>query len=1010
LHLKNSFSRNEMIPTANTQQLLDRFQHFFEPSKEILCVLDPQCRFIQVSANCIAAWGYTPEELPGKELLLMVHPEDQPTCKIHIERRKKEGGTQPFNARMCRADATYTPVRWSMLWAQEEMHWYARAETDSGPFHEYDPPGGNTRLPSLDANIATIFNVSPVAVSITSTADRKTLYVNDAFCQLLGFNHEKVISKRLTDLQIVSPESQEKVLQLVQQGGNKGQGIEVTVRKSNGDYTDVLLSIGAVEFQQQLCWITTFVDIAGQKQATSQIKVINEMLEEQVEKTTRKVMEKEKKLSRFLNSTQEGIYTLDLSYNFDLINPVGAVILEKLTGSLVHPGDNLLDIVPPERRQILQKLYMPAFKGEKLDYETPYATKTGTVWLSVHIDPLLDENNQVTGLIVSTRDISARKKAEERLQLALDAGQIGIWELNLQADTSIRNLRHDQIFGYREQLDQWGTRQFFAHVLPEDLPMVRQAMKGALTTGHLQLETRIQWPNGSTHWITATGKVVRNMDGQAITMSGTIIDITKRKRAEEALRKAIERFNLAAEASFDVIYDMNLQTNTVEVNDAIKDILGYPAGANFDVEEMRRCLHPEDKERYVTNFGAFLKSSQSYFFHEHRLNRLDGSVVYVMVRSLARRKADGTAYRVVGVLRDITEQKKAELALKESEEQYRQLFNINPLPAWVIDNETQAYLAVNDAAVKHYGYSREEFLRMHVQDLVTPGEMQRYLENVAPENRTTLTGNQGLWKYQKKDGTIVDVEIIAHSITYNHKKARLTIASDVTEKLKRELEIKNINEELHQLSSHLQNAREEERMNIAREIHDELGQALTGLKMEVLWLMKKVQSQDPELHEKARSIITLVDETVKSVRRISSSLRPSILDDLGLVAALEWYSSEVQRRSGIHVKFTSLVDTPVANTVATGLFRIYQEALTNVMRHSGARHVASELQQTAAHLVLTVKDDGQGMDHSAITSKKTLGLIGIKERTYLMGGRFTLQSYPGQGTELTISVPFELGT
>ena len=224
--------------------------------------------------------------------------------------------------------------------------------------------------------------------------------------------------------------------------------------------------------------------------------------------------------------------------------------------------------------------------------------------------------------------------------------------------------------------------------------------------------------------------------------------------------------------------------------------------------------------------------------------------------------------------------------------------------------------------------------------------------------------------------------------------------------LQRHEELLEVNKQLRDLSSHLQHVREEERMQISRDIHDELGQQLTGLKMDVHWLGNKIATEDEKIKKKVSDIIGLIDETVRSVRKISANLRPSMLDDLGLIAALEWHSEEVTKRTGIDVSFISTIqsiDIPVA--MATEIFRIYQEALTNAVRHSKAHKITGRLQYEDDNLLLQISDDGIGMDPSVIDSKKTLGLIGIKERTFSLGGKYELKSEPGKGTGINITIP-----
>lgn len=219
-------------------------------------------------------------------------------------------------------------------------------------------------------------------------------------------------------------------------------------------------------------------------------------------------------------------------------------------------------------------------------------------------------------------------------------------------------------------------------------------------------------------------------------------------------------------------------------------------------------------------------------------------------------------------------------------------------------------------------------------------------------------------------------------------------------------ETEEITSRLRELSAHLQNIREEERIHIAREMHDELGQLLTGFKMDISWLTKRLEKTgEPAVREKLQEMMELVNEAARFVRRIASELRPSLLDDLGLVAALEWHSQEFSRRANIRVEFkTPLEEVQLPVETATGLFRIYQESLTNVARHAEAKQVIVELQQNTGEILLTISDDGRGFD-IASRQRKTLGLLGMKERAAMLGGQLRIYSAPGKGTTVVISIP-----
>lgn len=212
--------------------------------------------------------------------------------------------------------------------------------------------------------------------------------------------------------------------------------------------------------------------------------------------------------------------------------------------------------------------------------------------------------------------------------------------------------------------------------------------------------------------------------------------------------------------------------------------------------------------------------------------------------------------------------------------------------------------------------------------------------------------------------------------------------------------------QLRRLSAHLQQAREEERVRIAREIHDELGQALVGLKMDVAWLRRSLSRPVPGVLSKLEEMSARIDETVRSVRRISAELRPSILDDLGLNAALEWQLDEFRSRTGIECVLTSrLGPRPLHPDRATALFRIFQEALTNVARHAEASRVTVTIEETADLLTLAIQDNGRGIRPEEQGQPQSFGLLGMRERVHLLEGEIEIQGAPGQGTQVTVRIP-----
>jgi len=219
-------------------------------------------------------------------------------------------------------------------------------------------------------------------------------------------------------------------------------------------------------------------------------------------------------------------------------------------------------------------------------------------------------------------------------------------------------------------------------------------------------------------------------------------------------------------------------------------------------------------------------------------------------------------------------------------------------------------------------------------------------------------------------------------------------------------QLRESHKQLRALSIYLQDVREEERTRIAREVHDELGQELTGLKLQLTWLTGRLPKGSRLLRDKAKSMSAHIDETIQAIRRIATELRPGILDTAGLLAALEWQAREFANETGIKCRIhTTLQSTEWDQELNTAFFRIFQETLTNIIRHANAKHVDIRLEENDTDIVLEVKDDGHGISQAKIRDFKSLGLLGMRERAALLGGEVHWTGKPGDGTTVTVRIP-----
>jgi len=242
--------------------------------------------------------------------------------------------------------------------------------------------------------------------------------------------------------------------------------------------------------------------------------------------------------------------------------------------------------------------------------------------------------------------------------------------------------------------------------------------------------------------------------------------------------------------------------------------------------------------------------------------------------------------------------------------------------------------------------------------------------------------------------------------SFGRIRGHFGIQRDVTDRHLAGEQIRQSRQELRALAARLQKVREEERTGIAREIHDELGQALTGLKLDIAWMKQRLPRNDnDDLHAQAGSMIERIDVTLGAVRRIATALRPSVLDQLGLAAAVEWQGQEFSTRTGIPVDMEVVVDGPIPDELGSPAFRILQESLTNVLRHASATRISIRLVRTPDLLTLEVADNGVGISPARQKGTGSLGLVGMRERAVACGGEFSITGEPDRGTTVTLRVP-----
>lgn len=364
----------------------------------------------------------------------------------------------------------------------------------------------------------------------------------------------------------------------------------------------------------------------------------------------------------------------------------------------------------------------------------------------------------------------------------------------------------------------------------------------------------------------------------------------------------------------------------------------------------------------------------------------------------------------LSIIKDISKRKKSELELRESESKFKMLFNNANDAVFVtqFSNEKSYgdFIEVNEVACRRLGYTKEEFLQLSPSAIVS----QKSIIEFNLKTEQLLKDGHVIYDivHRAKDRKLIPVEVNSHLFIYNDKPTVLSIARDITERKQAEEKLKRTSKLLRELATHLQSIREEERTMIAQEIHDELGQVLTALKIQVSLLANKLDKNQQPLKEKINSLSDMIDASVESVQKISSKLRPGILDELGLIAAIEWQTEEFEKMTNIKC---SLVlpgeELLLEKSKSTAIFRIFQEALTNIARHAKATQASISLLQHQSIIYLEIQDNGRGITPEQEKDFNSLGIHGMKERAMVFNGQVYVEGITGKGTIVKVEIPID---
>lgn len=583
----------------------------------------------------------------------------------------------------------------------------------------------------------------------------------------------------------------------------------------------------------------------------------------------------------------------------------------------------------------------------------------------------------------------------------------------------------------------------------QDAVVVRERLRGP--GDNFTREKRYLRDDGTVVWGHVSVAAIPYRSGYQVFAQ--VQDITPRKEAEAKLREREALLRLALTAGRHGLYDVNLQTGRAVVNEDYSRMLGFEPNEMLGTDaEWRAAVHPDDREHATRLYDDFVAGRVDEYRVEFRQRAKDGGWKWVDSRgAIVEWDAAGKPLRMVGTRTDISPQKEREAALQRANRALRLRAEVNRLITGAHDEQALVQgicrLAVELGGYRlaWIGWARDDAER-RVEPLAAAGQGLAYLDTLkvtwadeplgrGPTGTAIRTGQTQVvrdiasdpafapWRDAavahgfrasiavplRADGRTAGTLNLHTDATETFHADEVALLTDVGRDLAFGLTALRAREQVEALLVMQEESVEAERARVSQELHDELGQSLTGIKIDLGWLRDQLPREVMEgvLGTRLHDAIGLVDSTVETVRRISGDLRPGVLDDLGLEAALRWLARDVGKRTGLAIQLDRLSEMPeLAPPAATAIFRVVQEAFTNAARHAAGAHVVVRYGLDAGVLRVTVSDNGPGFDTKALRGpREALGLLGMQDRARRHGGAVEITSAPGAGTTVSLALP-----
>ena len=929
--------------------------------------------------------GYTLDELEPISIETwnsLVHPEDLKRFQEEIE-----------NYFAGKTDIYQVEVRMK----HKDGHWVWIL--DRGRTVEWDNDGNPIRLVGTHVDItervnfehenrvlAEVFLNSNTGLAVSNHKTNCLERVNEAYAEMFGYSAEEMIGMNIQRL--YSGKSEDSPARVIKELDDFGFTIfESEMLRKNGTTFDALINLTLVEDAD-----------SGERHRISTVQDITKIKEQQYE-----LKRNQDRLLQAQEIARLGYWTLTIDTGELWWSDIVYEIYDKDPDSFSPNLRRYLQLTHPLDTEHVKETISEFIDKDSFELMHRIIRSNGeTGYLQVKGKRVFDEYLGRYVYNGSVLDLTELKKIELQLQdeqnrfeVAANITSDVIWEWNPDEKLLWWGDGIESVLGYSKEQHEKDPLFWKNHIAEEDRERVTKSMDHAEKQGHTEWTAEYSFfaADGSKKRIFDSAMILRRQDGSISRIIGAMVDKTKEIEYREALRHQSYKFEMIAKSSNDVLYDWNMKSDEVWWSEGWQLRFGI---AETEIENnfewWKQRIHPDDREKVSTSYLKAIESGDESWIEYYKFKNGRGRYSIVIDKGYFIRDEFGKALNMVGTISDITADVKAKEELKSSEQQYRLLFEQNPIPMMIFDPKTYNFTAVNDAFIRKYGYERDEIHQMSILDIRPESDSETVKKDIK-ENRGT--NSFGEWVHLTKDGSRLIVEISASDIFYKEKIQRLAIAHDITEQRKAE----------ERAISAIIEGEERERLRIAKELHDGLGQYLSAANMNLKSVFEDLPDLPHRLSEAYGSGLQFLNHAISETRNISQNLLPKAIQDYGLELAIESLISHLRSSNEIEFYFyKNLGDAEIPDKVQINLYRIFQEAMNNAIRHGKPQRIDVQLVYSSKELLLIVEDNGTGFD-IADDSRFGIGIRSMRTRAGAMAADLDIVSNKGRGTIVNVVVP-----